>query len=254
MKGEPVTEREIYWLKQLLARGFSPVEAAQRMGISPRRVNTTMARYVTLPAHYILLTDLAVELGITAYMLRNHATRGILPANRWAGRLVYTRDQAEAVRAYYAEHGEQDTPWLTAAQAARELGCDPPRLHRVRDRIAAQQGLTIRRKKLKGVSGNVWRYHPGDVQAAARRQPRLFRGRPRDHVSSKVLAEMAGMLTPCPPSGWAAKGCPHVRDHLRRLWFRPAEVLAWLNTRPPHRQTRSAAAHLAAALKMESAA
>lgn len=254
MNGKAVTTGEIKRLQVLLGMGYGPAESARRMGITEARAHGIIRLHIPLPSKYTLLTDLALEVGVTAFMLRNHAQRGILPARKWAGRLVYTREQADAVRAYYAEHAQPDTPWLTAAQTARELGCEATRLHRVRDRMAERYGVTIRRKKLRGVSGNVWRYHPEDVARAAKCEPRLFRGRPRDHVSTKVLADMAGLLTTGPAVTWAQKGCPHVRDHLRRLWFRPSDVLAWLHTRPPHRLTRDAIARLSAALELERAA
>lgn len=245
--------RDVSRIKSMFTRGYGPRETARRLQLHPHRVHNLKASHIDLPDGLTLLTDLAKDLGVTAYMLRNHNTRGILPASWWAGRLVYTKKQAEAARAYYAAHAAPDKPWLTVTQAARELGCDPKRFHRVRDRIQRQHGVEIRRVKLKGASGNTWRYCPEDVTRAARCEPRRFRGRPRDHVLSKTLADMAGVGL-SPPVTWASKGCPHVQDHLRRLWFRPADVLAWLRSRPPHRQTAPVIARLSALLEAQEAA
>ncbi|KQR22905.1 hypothetical protein [Deinococcus sp. Leaf326] len=246
-----VTEAEVAQVRRLVGRGHTTPSAARKLGVGVNRVERIRTLHITLPTDLYLLTDLAHELGISDTVLRRHAESGTLPARRWGKRMVYNRQQAAAVRAYYAGHAPSGSGWLVLEQAARELNCTPKFLHRVLKRVERDYDITVRMRRARDRPGRAWLYNPDDIRRAAAALPRQFRAHPRGYVGSKQLADMVGRPSTTGPVMWIKKGCPHLRGKHDVLWFRPADVLTWLEGQPQHWQNTQSMNALRATLGMD---
>lgn len=209
-----------------------------------------------MTAPRIPVTTLALEVGVCASgMHRKVRSLGIEPRLiRTGGRVqsTVTAEEAEAVRASYGDLTTDLSGWYTTAEATRLLGLTRP----VTFTNALLRGrYTIERRRLLGQGrAVVYRYHPGQVDAYAAQRPVRPPSIPRGTLSTFDLTRITGCRRNT-ASLWATDGAPHGRTARGFIYFRPAELLAWLLARPGQKPCqRQFAARLGRHLTQERAA
>lgn len=180
----------------------------------------------------ISISELAAELGLSSHGLKRRADRLGMP-RRYAThderrqRVLWTPEVDALTRLYAGSITADDAAdWLPVTEAARLLRMTESGLT---DNVREGR-LPIRRRRTVGLSRGPWRYHPDDVRRAASALPVAPLTPPRGAFTPPQLAALLG----CDAGTvrrWARQGCPSGQLLRGGSYLRPAEVLAWLETR-----------------------
>lgn len=221
-------------ITNMALQGKSEAQVACELNVTVNVVrNTVRRRELAGPYLFTPTNELAADLGLSPNALLQAVKRGDLECSRWFRAYMFTPEQAQSAREFYADHkAQEDTAgWLTSAQAAREFGVSAETFNVYFATHPEFQGIQRRRVKR---NGRAFRYEPHSVrQALMAFKPRPTPGQLRRAglQSTKALADLLGVSVTT-LSDWARKGAPHERDKNGNLWFYPARLLAWLEARP----------------------
>lgn len=124
LKSPPQLTRRAVSLR--LHAGKTQGEIAREFGVTRHQVKGFICRndLTRFDSHLIMLGELALEVGIEQDTLVKHIQAGRFEARRYAHMWAFNREQAKAVRAYYATRKPADlyADWMTTAEAAAALG------------------------------------------------------------------------------------------------------------------------------------
>lgn len=182
-------------------------EIAAQAGVLPSAVHTKVRR-MGLPVKFVHFDD------------RRHST--------------LASADAERVLATYAKVDRDLEGWLTTYEAARLLGMN----HQVLARKVAAGKLDIERRRLVGVDGGQnWRYEPTAVRALASTRPVRPPGVPRGALSAAQVCELLGVSRTA-VRYWVGQGLTRGLTAKGRMYFKPADLLHFFETRTLHKRAR----------------
>lgn len=226
----PLIRRARHWSRQ----GLTMQAAADRMGITLHRLRNIVLRYHLLEREQLLpISDLCAEVGVSDQVLRDLIHAGTVPHSTFFSRFAFTSEQADEVRQYIARHYRtpaQVEDWFSSAQVAREMNAT---LQQVQHWFMRGSPVVagIERVRVIGMTGNVWRYHPHQTRAAARRRQRVAQPLvvPGNAMDVEEVARLLHRDPTCIRWWVRVKGAPVHRTATRNvMYFHPEELLSWL--------------------------
>lgn len=220
-------------LSRQLWAGVSRNALARRYGMPKWAMHNLLARLGLegTPAGHVALPDLARELGLgSPTPLRRHPQ-----VRRYGQRNVIAERDVPELLASAQGHRlpHQAADWLTSQRAAELLAVTTEHFLRSR-RNPNHRFASIRAARVWGLSGNVWRYHPDDVQRLARSVPIAPAGRVRGRMDVRTFRAItgAGRTT---ASEWCCAGMPAIRNRSGRWLIDPQGAVSWLEQSPTRR-------------------
>lgn len=178
----------------------------------------------------ITLTQLAQELNVNHSGLHRKVKHmGLKTFRRVVDdrrHLTLKPEDAQRVRETYAEIVHDPEDWVDAVTAARMTGYGSATAF-LQARYLGK--ITVERRQLagRGRGGRRALYNPVDLRRIAATRPVLPHSQPRGTLTTPQMQELLGVGYST-LARWAEQGCPHgVLVNSNRYW-RPVEVLAWL--------------------------
>lgn len=180
----------------------------------------------------VVLVQLAAELGLNKDALRQRVKRQGIPTTKPLREgyrpVTIPEDAARALRAEYRDRrpATEAVGWPSATEAARMLGM---RSREAFVNAVARGELAVERVLVtgKGQGGRRYRYNPADLRRIAAARGVETHRIPRGTLGTKAMAAVAGVSVTAVLQ-WGTRGCPTAQTSLRRGYWRPADVLAWL--------------------------
>lgn len=165
---------EISRIRALRARGFNREHIARRLGVSPNQIRWVMSRegIDRWDTERVLMVELYAEfpdLHPDALLRQTREVLEITPRRDGAGVLRVHQHEAQRIRAYITELFRRKDDWLTAEQAARQLGIRPVTLSAAVTR-GFRWAAGIERCAVPSRGRWGYRYDPETVAAAALRK------------------------------------------------------------------------------------
>jgi len=222
-------------------QGLTLPQIAQQLDLPPHAVHYHMRA----PEEYaqtermIRSIVLAAELRIDPANLRKAIVALGIPATTYGRHMMLTSQDAQLLRDHYAGHIDVQTSkgWWTIEQVARALHVSTETVRKQR-KAGVEPYASIRRARVLGASGNVYRYDPYTVHPIAANLPVQPLTTPRGSLTSREIAEALG-LNPTSVNAWAQRNpdAPaRQTQHGGYYWPLPA-LLDWLASRTsPHMQ------------------
>lgn len=138
--------------------------------------------------------------------------------------LTLKPEDAQRLRETFAEIVHEQEDWVGAEAAARMTGYGSAAAF-LQARYLGK--ITVARRQVAGQSGRRTVYDPADLRRIAAARPVRPHGMPRGTLTTPQMQALVGVWYSM-LARWADQGCPHGLLVNGNRYWRPAEVLGWL--------------------------
>lgn len=238
-------------IQKYRSEGHTLTEISAMTGVSKTTLNNCLRHAERGPDTGIIAAHLARELGVSQRGMTQHLETHGIPTTRFGRKYLLTEEDAEKVRAYYlntlTENEAASPDWVTINQAAALFGI---RTVAMAQRLSGGSACEVRRKRIRGVTGNKWRYYLPDLQRVKSALPIALTTPPVGVMSACAVAELLDIHR-FTVTIWIRRGAPHVSVAAGKQvtpYFHPAQLSAWLiaSPYPVRRSLGRTLAHLTA--------